>query len=164
MKPFKTLLAFAPAVALSLGLAFFGAVGMAHADNHSNMADHGMMLVVKSPTCGCCGAWVALAREEGYHIEVKDTSDVTSVKLDNDVHDTMWACHTAIIDGYVVEGHVPFAAIAKLLNERPDITGIAVPGMPGGSPGMGNDPTAQYDVLAFGGDAGESEVFYKAGL
>jgi len=164
MKPIKTLLAFAPAAVLTLGLASFGVVEMAHAESHSNIADHGTMHVTKSPTCGCCGAWVALAREEGYDIEVTDTTDVTSVKLDNDVPGTMWACHTAMIDGYVVEGHVPFAALTKLLDERPDITGIAVPGMPGGSPGMGNDPTARYDVLAFGGDAGEGEVFYQAGL
>jgi hypothetical protein len=164
MKPIKTLLAFAPATALALGLASFGAVGMSHADSHSGMADHGTMHVTKSPTCGCCGAWVALAREECYDIEVTDTADVTSVKLDNDVPGTMWACHTAMIDGYVVEGHVPFAALAKLLEERPEIAGIAVPGMPGGSPGMGNDPTARYDVIAFGGAAGEGEVFYQAGL
>lgn len=164
MKPIKTLLAFTPAAALALGVASFGAAGMAHADNHTGMADHGTMHVTKSPTCGCCGAWVALAREEGYDIEVTDTRDVTNVKLDNDVPDTMWSCHTAMIGGYVVEGHVPFAALAKLLEERPEIDGIAVAGMPGGSPGMGNDPTARYDVLAFGGDAGEGEVFYQAGL
>ncbi len=76
----------------------------------------------------------------------------------------MRVCHTAVIDGYVVEGHVPFAAIAKLLEERPEITGIAVPGMPLGSPGMGLDPAARYDVMAFGGDAGEGEVFYQAGV
>ncbi|WP_299049135.1 DUF411 domain-containing protein [uncultured Tateyamaria sp.] len=164
MKFIKTLFAFTPAVALSLGLASFGAVGMAHADNHFGMSDHGTMHVTKSPTCGCCGAWVALAREEGYDIDVTDTRDVTTVKLDNDVPDTMWSCHTAMIDGYVVEGHVPFAALAKLLEERPEIDGIAVPGMPGGSPGMGDDPTARYDVLAFGGEAGEGEIFYQAGL
>lgn len=164
MKPIKIIFTFAPAAALALGLASFGAVGMAHADSHSDMADHGTMHVTKSPTCGCCGAWVALAREEGYDIEVTDTADVTSVKLDNDVPGKMWACHTAMIDGYVVEGHVPFAALAKLLEERPDIAGIAVPGMPGGSPGMGNDLAARYDVMAFGGDAGEGEVFYQAGL
>lgn len=164
MKPIKTLLAFAPATALALGLASFGAVEMSHADSHSGMADHGTMHVTKSPTCGCCGAWVALAREEGYDIEVTDTADVTSVKLDNDVPGTMWACHTAMIDGYVVEGRVPFAALAKLLEERPEIAGIAVPGMPGGSPGMGNDPTARYDVIAFGGTAGEGEIFHQAGL
>jgi len=137
MKPIKTLLAFAPAAVLTLGLASFGVVEMAHAESHSNIADHGTMHVTKSPTCGCCGAWVALAREEGYDSEVTDTADVTSIKLDNDVPGTMWACHTAMIDGYVVEGHVPF---------------------------MGNDPTARYDVLAFGGDAGDGEVFYQAGL
>ena len=160
MKPITTLLAFA----LANGLAFFGSVGMAHADSHAGMMDHGTMHVTKSPTCGCCGAWVTLAREEGYDIEVTDTRDVTRIKLDNDVPGAMWACHTAIVDGYVVEGHVPFVAIAKLLKERPEITGIAVPGMPGGSPGMGNDPTARYDVMAFGGDAGKGAVFYRAGL
>lgn len=160
----KTLLAFAPAAALSLGLVSFSAVGIAHADSHSGMMDHGTMHVTKSPTCGCCGAWVALAREEGYDIEVTDTRDVTSVKLDNQIPGTMWACHTAMIDGYVVEGHVPFAALTKLLEQRPEITGIAVPGMPGGSPGMGNDPTARYDVMSFGDDAADGEIFYQAGL
>lgn len=164
MKPIKTILAFTPVAALSLGLASFGAVGMAHAGGHAGMADHGTMHVTKSPTCGCCGAWVALAREEGYDIEVTDTRDVTSVKLENDVPGRMWSCHTAMIDGYLVEGHVPFAALTKLLEERPEIAGVAVPGMPAGSPGMGNDPTARYDVLAFGGDAGEGELFYQAGL
>ena len=122
------------------------------------------MHVTKSPTCGCCGAWVALARQEGYEVEVTDTRDVTSVKLDADIPGEMWACHTAMIGGYVIEGHMPFAALAKLLEEQPNIIGIAVPGMPAGSPGMGDDPTARYDVIAFGGDAGEGEVFYQAGL
>ena len=163
MKPIKTLMAFTPAAALALGLASLGWVGMAHADSHSTMTNPGTMHVTKSPTCGCCGAWVALARKEGYDIDVTDTPDVTSVKLDADIPDEMWACHTAMIDGYVIEGHVPFAAIVQLLEERPDIVGIAVPGMPGGSPGMGNDPTARYDVIAFGGDAGAGAVFYQAG-
>lgn len=163
MKPIKTRLAFAPAAALVLGLISMSVVGMTHAEVHSDMADHGTMHVTKSPTCGCCGAWVALAREEGYDIEVTDMTDVTSAKLDNDVPGSMWACHTAMIGGYVVEGHVPFAALAKLLDERPDINGIAVPGMPFGSPGMGDDPTAKYDVLAFGGAAGDGEIFYQAG-
>lgn len=164
MKPIKTVRAFTPAAAFALGLATFGMAGMAHADSHSDMAEHGTMHVTKSPTCGCCGAWVALARQEGYEVEVTDTRDVTRVKLDADIPGEMWACHTAMIDGYVIEGHMPFAALAKLLKERPDITGIVVPGMPAGSPGMGDDPTARYDVIAFGGDAGKGEVFYQAGL
>ena len=164
MKLIKALLSLAPATALTLGLATFGVTGMAHAENHADMADHGTMHVTKSPTCGCCGAWVALAREEGYDITVTDTDDITNAKLDAGVPGNMWACHTAMIDGYVVEGHVPFAALTKLLEERPDIAGIAVPGMPAGSPGMGNDPDARYDVIAFGGAAGAGVVFYQAGL
>ena len=159
MKPIKTIPAFIPALALALGMATFGWAGMAHADDHGAMSHHGTMHVTKSPTCGCCSAWVALARQEGYDIEVTDTADVTTVKLIADIPGHMWACHTATVHGYVVEGHVPFEALAMLLEARPDITG-----MPGGSPGMGNDPTARYDVIAFGGDAGDGEVFYQAGL
>lgn len=163
MKPIKTILAVSPAV-LALGLTAFGMGGIAHANGHSDLADHAAMHVIKSPTCGCCGAWVALARKEGYEIEVTDTRDVSTVKLGAGIPGDMWACHTAKIGGYVVEGHMPFEALEKLLTERPDIVGIAVPGMPGGSPGMGDDPSARYDVIAFGGDAGEGEVFYRAGL
>ncbi len=164
MKLTKALLSLAPAAALTLGLATVGVTGMAYAENYADMADHGTMHVTKSPTCGCCGAWVALAREEGYDITVTDTDNITGAKVDAGVPGNMWACHTAMIDGYVVEGHVPFAALTKLLEDRPDIAGIAVPGMPAGSPGMGNDPDARYDVIAFGGVAGAGAVFYQAGL
>ncbi|MEP5860638.1 MAG: DUF411 domain-containing protein, partial [Tateyamaria sp.] len=116
-----------------------------------------------SATCGCCGAWVALARQEGYNVEVTDTADVTSVKLDADIPGNLWACHTATIDGYVVEGHMPFAALEKLLAERPNVAGISVPDMPFGSPGMGEDPVAEYQVIAFGGTAGAGEVFFEVG-
>jgi hypothetical protein len=164
MKPIKTIFTILPAAALALGMTMSAMPHMAHADSHSDMSEHGTMHVTKSPTCGCCGAWVALAREEGYDVEVTDTDDVSVAKMDADVPGTLWACHTAMIDGYVVEGHVPFTAIAKLLEERPDIAGIAVPGMPSGSPGMGNNPTTRYDVIAFGGIAADGEVFYQAGL
>ena len=75
----------------------------------------------------------------------------------------LWSCHTATLESYVIEGHVPFEAVEKLLDEQPDITGIAVPGMPMGSPGMGDDPSAVYDVIAWGGEAGAGEVFFTAG-
>lgn len=163
MKPIKTLFAVAPAVALSLGITTLAAVNGAHAESHGDMAEHGTMHVTKSPTCGCCGAWVELAREEGYAVEVTNTGAITVAKQEHDVPGALWACHTAVIDGYVVEGHVPFEAIAKLLEERPAVDGIAVAGMPAGSPGMGSDPEARYDVMAFGGDAGEGEVFFRAG-
>ena len=164
MKPIKCLSTALPAVALALGAATLMGPEMAHADSHMMMAEHGTMHVTKSPTCGCCTAWVALARAEGYEVETTDTRDYVGPKKKAGVPDDLWACHTATIDGYVIEGHVPFAALAKLLEDRPEIAGIAVPGMPGGSPGMGNDPSARFDVIAFGGTAAEGDVFYKAGF
>lgn len=121
------------------------------------------MHVTRTPTCGCCGAWVELAREHGFEVEVTDSVDYVGMKQAAEVPADLWACHTAQIDRYVVEGHVPFVAIDKLLSERPDIDGISVPGMPSGSPGMGLDPAAVYDVIAFGGTAADGEVFYTAG-
>ena len=149
--------------ALMLGLLIMTWAGTARSEDNATLTTNGKMHVVKSPTCGCCGAWVSLARQEGFDIEVTDTADVTSAKLDGGVPEKMWACHTATIDGYVVEGHVPFEAIRKLLSERPDVQGIAVPGMPYGSPGMGADPNARYDVLSFGGEASDGQVFYTVG-
>ncbi|RED10631.1 DUF411 domain-containing protein [Pontivivens insulae] len=164
MNTYRFALALAPALTFAVGTAFLGYASAAHADTQHEAAAHGTMHVTKSPTCGCCGAWVALAREAGYEVEVTDTRDVTSVKLENEVPGSMWGCHTAMIDGYVVEGHVPFEALELLLNDRPDVAGIAVAGMPAGSPGMGYDPQAQYEVMAFGGSAGEGAIYYRAGL
>ncbi|AGI69205.1 protein of unknown function DUF411 [Octadecabacter antarcticus 307] len=164
MKLIKILLSTLPAAAMVLGLATLTIPSMVHAESHSSMSKHGTMLVTKDPNCGCCSGWVALAREEGYDIEITDTDDISVAKIDADIPGTLWACHTAVIDGYIIEGHVPFAALAKLLEERPAIAGIAVPGMPFGSPGMGGDPSARYDVIAFGGEASAGDVFYQAGL
>ena len=149
--------------AMGIGLLSLILATPSHAEDRTSSADHGTLHVTKSPTCGGCGAWVSLAEDEGFNVEVTDTADVTTTKLAGDVPGEMWACHTATIDGYVVEGHVPFDALRKLLADRPDVRGIAVPGMPFGSPGMGNDPSARYDVFAFGGKAGDGEVFYRAG-
>lgn len=160
----KLILSFSPNFA-AVAFGIFTAMSpmVAHADTHASMANETFMHVSKSPTCGCCGAWVDLAREEGYSVEKTDTTNMTSIKIDAEVPQHLWACHTAMIDGYVIEGHVPFAAIEKLLAERPDVAGISVPGMPAGSPGMGNDMTAQFDVISFGGDAGDDTVFFQAG-
>lgn len=150
-------------LAIAIGFLSISLAVSTHAEDYAPMSEHGTMHVTKSPTCGCCGAWVSLAKKEGFEVEVTDTVDVTTAKLEGDVPGEMWACHTATIDGYVVEGHVPFGALRKLLSERPNVRGIAVPGMPYGSPGMGDDPSARYDVFAFGGKAGDGEVFYRAG-
>lgn len=121
------------------------------------------MTLTKTPSCGCCSAWGDLARQAGYDVETRETMDYAGMKRAHDVPPHLQSCHSTRVGGYVVEGHVPLAAVEKLLAEQPDITGIAVPGMPAGSPGMGDDPDARFDVIAFGGSAGEGQVFYRAG-
>lgn len=136
---------------------------MTHADTHVAITDQTVMHVTKSPTCGCCEAWVDLARTAGFAVETVDVMDMDSVKNDAGVPRHLQSCHTAMIDGYVIEGHVPFSAIEKLLAERPEVTGISVPGMLAGTPGMGDYPTTKFDVVSFGGVAGDGTVFFQAG-
>jgi len=117
------------------------------------------MNVTKSPSCGCCKGWVDLARQQGFSVSVTDTDDYEGMKTANAVPEALWSCHTAVIDGYVIEGHVPFAAIRTLLAERPDIAGLSVPGMPPDSPGMGGGADAVVPVTAWGGTAGDGTPF-----
>ncbi len=106
------------------------------------------VVVYKSPTCGCCASWTEHLRARGFPVETIDRDDITEVKDANGVPAEARSCHTAIVDGYVVEGHVPVEDIERLLTERPDARGLAVPGMPLGSPGMEQGDTVQpYDVL-----------------
>jgi hypothetical protein len=110
-----------------------------------------MVTVYKTPTCGCCKLWVDHLKAHGYRVTERDTSDVAPVKAMLGVPRQLGTCHTAVVGGYVVEGHVPADVIARLLRERPKVTGIAVPGMPLGSPGMevpGRAPE-RYDILSF---------------
>lgn len=117
--------------------------------------------VYKSPTCGCCGQWVAHLRDHGFEVEVEDVADVDAVKRREGVPPALASCHTALVGGYVVEGHVPADDVTRLLAERPEALGIAAPGMPVGSPGMEmgawKDP---YDVVLFGRD-GARRVFAR---
>lgn len=95
------------------------------------------MTTYRDPNCGCCGKWIDLARAAGFKVNVMQTGDLAAVKARLGVPDALASCHTSHVGGYVVEGHVPFAAIDKLLRTKPKgITGISVPGMPAGSPGM----------------------------
>lgn len=104
--------------------------------------------VYKSPSCGCCGAWVDNLRVSGFSVVVHDMDDVTPIARKAGVPDDARSCHTAIVEGYFVEGHVPAPDIRKLLRERPNARGIAVPGMPIGSPGMEQgDQRQPYDTL-----------------
>lgn len=111
-------------------------------------AQAGTITVWKSPTCGCCGGWVDYMRGKGYQVTVNEVSDPDGIKASLGVPNAVYSCHTARIDGYLVEGHVPEAAVAKLLAERPKLKGIALPGMPEGSPGMNGSP-GRYRVVGF---------------
>src|SRR5262245_9470869 len=99
-------------------------------------AERASITVYKSPTCGCCAEWVAHLRANRFPVKVEDRDDLVPIKRQHRVPDDLQACHTALVEGYVVEGHVPADLIDRLLRERPPIAGIAVPGMPSGSPGM----------------------------
>lgn len=107
--------------------------------------------VWKSPSCGCCGGWIDHMRKAGFAVSVHDVEDVTPIKLRHGVGDALASCHTALVDGYVIEGHVPASDVRRLLAERPALRGLTVPGMPASAPGM-DMPGEPYDVLAF--DAG----------
>lgn len=114
--------------------------------------------VYKSPTCGCCSNWIAHLEEAGYAVEAHDQNDVRPIKAELGVAPELGSCHTAVVEGYVIEGHVPADAIARLLEERPNIVGLAVPGMPVGSPGMEGPNPQPYEILAFDAE-GNVSVF-----
>jgi hypothetical protein len=123
-----------------------------------------LVTVYKSPSCGCCESWSKALQQAGYAVERRDMEDLSAVKKIAGVPADLEGCHTARIGSYFVEGHVPLEAIAKLMSERPDIAGIAVPGMPQGSLGMGDDPAASYEVYAVSKTAGEKpQLFYRVG-
>jgi hypothetical protein len=121
-------------------------------------ADLPTVVVFKTPTCGCCTGWVDHMRAAGFTVDARDVTDIMSVKRDAGVPGAMSSCHTSIVDGYVVEGHVPAEQVERLLADRPDIAGIAVPGMPTGSPGMEGRNPEPYQVLSIGRD-GSAGVF-----
>jgi hypothetical protein len=116
--------------------------------------------VYKSPTCGCCANWVKHLQQHGFRTQVTEMDDVAGIKAERKVPARAQSCHTAIVDGYVIEGHVPAADVQRLLKERPAVTGLAVPGMPIGSPGMEvpNVKPQAYDVVTFD-KQGQLKVF-----
>lgn len=115
-------------------------------------ADEATLTVHKDPNCGCCSGWVQHLRDAGFAVRVNETSDLESIRTRLGVPADLTACHTAEVAGYVVEGHVPVAAVRRLLAERPNAKGVAVPGMPTGSPGMEGGRPAPYSVMLFGAD------------
>jgi hypothetical protein len=113
------------------------------------------MVVYKSPTCGCCDAWIEHARDAGFSVAAVDLvayDAITGVKAEQGIPLDLASCHTTVVGGYAVEGHVPAHVIRRLLDEQPALRGLAVPGMPAGSPGMEGPNARPYDVIAIGLD------------
>jgi hypothetical protein len=121
------------------------------------------MTVYKEPTCGCCTKWVDHVKDAGFKVTVRDVKDMAPIKKDLGVPAALTSCHTAVVGAYLVEGHVPADLIDKMLAEKASGRGLAVPGMPSGSPGMevGGTP-ARYEVLLFTPD-GKTKVFARRG-
>lgn len=134
------------------GIAIFVAsiyAGVALSNKEAN-ADTNKIIVYKSPTCGCCNKWISHLEKAGFNVSSKNMRDMKSVKDEIGVQRQFQSCHTAKVGNYFIEGHVPAADIKKLLSEKPDIKGLAVPGMPMGSPGMEGHRADHYDVIAVG--------------
>ena len=117
--------------------------------------------VVKNPQCGCCTAWIEILTDKGFNVTTEDRSGslLTEFKIESGVPKNMMSCHTAKVDGYFIEGHVPASDIRRLIADRPDALGLAVPAMPYGSPGMGpEDEREAFNIYIISAD-GTAEVF-----
>lgn len=116
--------------------------------------------VYKSPSCGCCSGWVDYLNDNDFEVKVVDLQNLDPIKEKYGVGRSLQSCHTATVDGYVVEGHVPVEDIRRMLKDKPDIKGLAAPGMPAMSPGMASLTPKDYDVLSFD-ESGNVELFSR---
>jgi hypothetical protein len=125
------------------------------------MAASVTITVFKDPTCMCCNGWIEHLRANGFQVDVKEVqgSELRETKTKYGIPPNLQSCHTALIDGYVIEGHVPAAEILRLLKERPNAKGIVVPGMPVGSPGMEGSPRQSFTVLLL--DSSDRTTIYR---
>jgi hypothetical protein len=109
--------------------------------------------VWKNPSCGCCGSWAQHMRNAGFAVTITAVEDMDAIRKARGVPDALQSCHTAVVDGYVVEGHVPAGDVKRLIAERPTAKGLAVPAMPQSAPGM-DKPGEPYTVILFGTPTG----------
>ena len=151
-----------PSIFLWSTLALIGvliiSMGLLWVEKSEANASVAEVTVYKSPTCNCCEKWISHLRDAGFKVTGKDRQNMINIKLDLGVSRNLQSCHTAIVDGYVVEGHVPADDIKRMLLEQPEVVGLAVPGMPKGSPGMESQQNDAYDVLSFN-KSGQTEVY-----
>lgn len=117
-----------------------------------------LVTLYKNPTCSCCADWAEHMRANGFRVDVREGGDLTAAKDRLRVPPGLASCHTAEVGGYALEGHVPADVVVRLLDERPEVAGLAVPGMPAGVPGMPGEGFGSYDVLAFEAD-GATRVY-----
>lgn len=115
----------------------------------------------KNPDCACCEEYADYLRSSGFDVTVVEARNMTPIKQKYGVREDLEGCHTTVIGGYVVEGHVPVAAMKRLLKERPAIKGISLPGMPEGSPGMSGVKEGPFEILSITGKDGPAPVFAK---
>ena len=128
------------------------------------LAEEAVITVHRDPSCGCCTGWAQHIRQAGFDVRIDETSNLEAVRARLGVPPDLAACHTAEVSGYVIEGHVPAVAVRRLLSERPAAKGLAVPGMPAGSPGMEAAKPQPYAVVLFGPDGQRAFMRFKGAV
>jgi|SRR5688572_3251735 len=148
-------------IRLAVGfLALAMSTGAAAPSSSHALSREPVITVYRDPNCGCCSKWIEHLIKHGFRVKDNKSDEMSEVKRGLGVPDSMESCHTGVVNGYVIEGHVPAADIQRLLKEKPKVAGLAVPGMPMGSPGMEGPRTDRYDVLSFD-KSGKTSVYAK---
>ena len=152
-----------PVAGLTRRSALLVSIGCLVSASPPAVAEDTPITVHRDPSCGCCSGWVRHLQTSGFAANVLDAKDLDAVKTRLGVPDDLAACHTAELAGYVIEGHVPAEALRRLLAEKPGATGLAVPGMPIGSPGMEGGTPEKYDVVLFGPNGRRTYMTFVGG-
>ena len=150
---------------LGLGTTLMALALMTGAASHGPSPMHALekkpvITVYKDPNCGCCDKWIEHLIRHGFRVTGKNSGEMTEIKRGLGLPEGLESCHTGVVNGYVIEGHVPAPDIKRLLKAKPRVAGLAVPGMPMGSPGMEGSRVDRYEVLSFD-KAGKTQVFAR---
>ena len=137
-------------------LVFFASLIILKSDE--SYAEENIVTVYKSPTCGCCKKWISHLEENGFKVKAIDTGNMSNIKDQAGIPTGAGSCHTAFVNDYVIEGHVPASDIKKLLTEKRNVAGLTVPGMPMGSPGMEGNRVDKYSVFEFDNQGNVKEI------
>ncbi len=158
MKKIHLIILILTAILIIGGILFVSDKNSAHTESDSSSGITGQEVTVyKTSTCGCCHVYAQYLKKEGMRVSEVDVADLNSIKHQYGIPTEMESCHTSIVGDYVIEGHIPVAVIEKLLTEKPDIQGIALPGMPAGSPGMPGAKTSVWTIFALNNDGSVTE-------